>query len=201
MKQNNRNRGALAALASVLVAGGLSANVASAGLDPIDPGFDLGFDAKMYPGAACKAYYGTQAHLFMSFQNGISPRLVTNDNGARPEALWVTCPIVRDNTANDNGTWSWAFGQGIHVWVDAPASADLEQLKCDAFSYDLISGNQLSLGQSQGRAQLEPGRYVLSLDLDRSTATGYYLMRCLLPWEATLRAYRVTEYRSTDDNR
>lgn len=200
MKHHLKFLSTSAALASVILANGVLAQIVDPDPDP-GPTVPPKYDAKMYPGSACQPYYGTAAYRFLSFQNGIAPRLVSNQNETPPEAEWVTCPIVRDNTSNTDGTWNnGASGTGVYVWVDVPADSNPDLLSCHLFSYDMVSGNLLDSHNNDNPTQLASGRYVLGLDVSRSTVAGNYVVRCYLPWKSTLRAYRVTEYLSTDND-
>ena len=167
-------------------------------LDPIE--IAPTFDAKMYPGSACQPYHGTQAFHFLTFQNGIAPRLLRQNSDPHPKALWVTCPIVRDNTSNTDGTWKFDEGAGLDVFVDVPEDADPKLLSCHLFSYDLLSGHLLDDDKNDSPVSFAPGRFALSLSVNRSSRVGNYVFLCHLPWRSTLRAYRVREYVSTDDN-
>lgn len=184
-------------LTAVTLMAALAADGAFAQLNiPIPPGYD----AKAYPGSACQPYYGTQAHHFMTFQNGIAPRLLRNQSDPSPDALWVTCPIVRDNSINLDGTWRWESGTGVDVFVDVPAESNPTLLSCHLFSYDMLSGNLMDSHENKNPTEFQPGRFVLGLDVDRSSNVGNYMMSCYLPWKSTLRAYIVREYQSTDEN-
>ncbi|MGI9326740.1 MAG: hypothetical protein ACR2PZ_16090 [Pseudomonadales bacterium] len=201
MKKHLRLLSTTAALASICVANGVFGQLEIPEPGPTDT---LQYDAKMYPGSACQPYHGTQAHHFLSFQNGIAPRLLRDPNDAHPDAAWVTCPIVRDNIRNTDGTWSSSSGEtsgsGVYVWVDVPDDSDPDLLSCHLFSYDMVSGHLLDSHNNVNPTQLAPGRFLLTLDVNRSSNAGNYVMRCYLPWRSTLRAYAVTEYLPTDDN-
>ena len=178
----------------------LSVLAGEAVLADLDVQVPPNYDAKMYAGSACQPYHGTQAHHFLTFQNGVAPRLLWSNSDPHPDALWVTCPITRDNNSNTDGTWSFESGTGVDVFVDVPEESNVKLLSCHLFSYDMYSGHLLDSHNNETPTEFQPGRYTLGLDVDRSTVVGNYVMRCYLPWKATLRAYRVREYQSTDNN-
>lgn len=194
----NRFYTTIFALASIALS-----HSALAGPDLPDPPLTRDFDAKMYPGSSCQPYHGTQAFHFLTFQNGIAPRLLRNASDSHPDALWVSCPIIRDNTRNTNGTWTWLSADdqtGVDVWVDVPAGSDESLLKCHLMSYELTGGGRVADHENVTPKKLQDGRFVLHMNVNLSADPGYYYLRCYLPWESTLRAYRVTEYLPTDDN-
>lgn len=142
-------------------------------------------DEKVVPGNACQPVLGAQAGDF----NHLQQALVNVANGQRE----VTCPIVRDNTVNTNGTWNVAvtgFGQ-------------FGTVTCTVYSID-----QFGFFQDMASASVNTRfrSFTLVLDnlflgsLDVSARQGFYTLRCSLPANARLFSYRWTEFMSTDRN-
>lgn len=150
----------------------------SVAIDPIIvlPEF---FDNKTMPGNACQAMYGSQSNGL----NHYAPFLhnTANDN------LRVTCPIVRDNTSNGNGTWS----ANVYGWNPPGAN-----FFCSLYSYSTHGALQQVALANTGVA----GNITLSLDVNNSAFNGFYTIYCSLPGNARLYSYRWAEPLRTDRN-
>lgn len=186
---------AVAAFVSITFAGNALAQVA---VTPILPGPIIKppiiipppaprYDAKVFSGNLCKAYYGRDNASIDSYVHG------ANNNHATL-GKWVSCPIVRDNTTNTNGTWNWWFSRGVQVAVRNAASGS-RRLTCNLRSYTSTGG----FLESNSGFRL-PGTGTINLDLNKSANMGFYSMYCYLPPRSRIISYKVIEYASTDSN-
>ena len=183
MDNRKHNRTGLITAAALLA----SVNAAAAAdlaIDPgavIDPGViilpDL-FDNKTMPGNACQTMYGSQAGVI----NHYAAFLHNTANGY----VRVTCPIVRDNTNNSNGTWS------VNVYGFNPGG----NYACSLYSYSTHG----ALQQVNSAGAAAAGNITLSLDVNNSSFNGFYTLYCNLPGNARLYSYRWAEPLRTDSN-
>lgn len=138
----------------------------------------LHYDAKTYPGIMCEAQAVSEISLF----SNIGFEMVNADKGRRS----VVCPIVRDNTENQDGTYS------VMVYVNNPVNRSIE---CSLYSYSKFSNQIDSYTSSTSSA----GDQTISLNVDASEEDGYYAINCELPYLGVIRSYEAREYLDTDN--
>ena len=136
------------------------------------------FDNKTMPGNACEAMYGSQSGVLNHYTWG----LYNTANGY----VRVSCPIVRDNTSNGNGTWS------ANVYGFNPGG----NFACSLYSYSTHGALQQVASANTAAA----GNITLSLDVNNSSFNGFYTIYCNLPANARLYSYRWAEPLRTDRN-
>lgn len=146
------------------------------------------YDAKNYPGATCQASSGSQeaslAHLNSGTYNYSS------------SALRVTCPIVRDNIINRNGTYVSTTGAGFGVQVYVENTGAAGALSCILYSNDEWGSPVAALASVSAPAT---GLNVLTLNTNLSKPIkGHYVVSCALPPKSSVRSYQVYEYLNTD---
>ena len=135
-------------------------------------------DRKAFSGNGCEAYFGSnEADLDASIY-GIHNRASGN--------RWVSCPIVRDNTTNTNGT--------SVVWVGADKGVGT--LSC----YLRSQQGQGSNVTSDSAFTSAFGKQWLRLDVNSSSNYGYYMLYCSLPSNSRIASYHVEEFTFTDVN-
>jgi len=151
------------------------------------PTFAATFDAKNYPGATCQASRGSDESALTHTQQG-----TFNNSSA---TLNVTCPIVRDNIVNKNGTYipsNGGSGFGVQVYVDNQGAAN-------ALSCKLYSNDKWGTAVNAAGAASPVGLNALTLNLGLSvTVTGHYVLVCSLPPKSSVRSYQLYEYLNTD---
>ena len=123
-------------------------------------------------GEICSTFYASQAGSLNHNTYGS-----TNISGS---AIWVTCPIVRDNVSNTTGT------SGLWVYITASSSTDTTL--CWNYSKG-PSGNLI-----QGKSAWLTGSGWLSLDTSLGTSWGPYSVYCLLGPNDTLNATAQIEF-------
>ena len=133
-------------------------------------------DEKVMPGLACQPELASlDTSRTSSFASYISNNDATN-------TLHVTCPVVRDNISNINGT-DWSY---VRVRGNTTTGTDVS---CTLYSYDSLGGF-LESDFAQGGAA---GNVSLSLDVDSSGFGGFYSYHCVLPPGGRIYSYRVSE--------
>ena len=184
MKASNKF---IVALTALLTVAGI--NTASAQLDPVPP--PSAREGKIYPGNACQPILGSQNVHFMFHKWGI--RTLEKS----PNPLWVTCPIVRDNTLNDNGLWTLNSTLTESVLVRVFNTSEGKKLECQ-----LVSLSKFSIDKAWDTANtVQPGNQELGLSVRKSEpGGGAYALICSLPPGAKLFNYWVREYTPTDPN-
>jgi len=132
-------------------------------------------DSKIHPGSMCQAYFGSQE---ASLKKGTG--WVFNDSGG---AMWITCPVVRDNTTNTNGV-DVAY---VRILRASTASA--------AFDCTLDSRTTTGSQYAWDTASYSGvGNTSLRFDLNASSSRGHYEFLCRLPRDSAIISYRVDEY-------
>jgi len=143
----------------------------------VNPMF-IPYDSKTYVGINCEAQAVAEIDKYLN----VGFDMANADTGKRT----VVCPVVRNNTANTNGTHS------VYVNVYNPPNKTSE---CSLFSFDkfnvVIDSDTASTSFS--------GNRTLSLDVDVSLESGTYGITCYIPNTAAVRSYEVREFLSTDD--
>ncbi len=134
-------------------------------------------DSKVHAGAFCQAIFGPQVRGITTFPAGI--------RNASQQALAITCPILRDNVLNTNGT------SNVRVRVNNPQG---QRFSCTLYSIDRLFNSTANNSAST----TTPGKQELNLDVDTSQATGYYTMDCAVPPGGFVYNYVVQEFRQTD---
>lgn len=128
----------------------------------------LAVDEKIFSGAECQPTNGDEAAGLNSAYNGL-----WNDSGAR---RFVTCPIVRDNHANVNGTFL------VRVRVT-------NGTECTLFSLDSLGGTVASTFDDT-----VDGFSSLDVDVNASANLGYYTLVCDIPNGGRVWSYRISEF-------
>lgn len=132
-------------------------------------------DSKIHSGSMCQALFGSQdANL-----NKGAGRVINSSNAT----MWVSCPIIRDNTLNSNGI-NVAF---IRVTRSANAG---DPIMC-------ILDNRNSNGSQsnfQTRSFSGVGFRSIRFDLNSSNNRGHYEFLCRLPRNSSIQNYRVDEF-------
>ena len=138
-------------------------------------------DAKVFSGSQCQPYgYASEAHIV---RRGIAA-VNLDDNLGNPQR-WVICPIIRDRIATVD---SWP---GVVVRVNTLHNfGDTRALSCYLYSMDRW-GSFLAMADWFSHTRHGYGTYVL--EGGKRLASGYDALICLLPYQAELRAYTVTE--------
>jgi len=135
------------------------------------------YDAKTYPGISCEAQAVAEIDEFLN--------LGFDMFNANPGKRNVVCPIVRDNTKNNNGTL------GVYVNTFNVANRTLECTLYSADRFGLIIESDLNSTSNSGDQ-------TIYLDVNNSVDRGYYAFSCELANGAAIRSYEVREYLDTD---
>jgi PKD repeat protein len=133
-------------------------------------------DRKVYPGATCHSYVGSLNDDFDHLSQYIENKNTTN-------LRLVTCPIVRDNVLNVNGT------NAVSIQVNRDNSTTIA-LSCVLTSWDPI-GNYVD---SDFASFSGVGQNTLSLNVVTSVVDGYYNVICFLPPLSSIYSYEVEEF-------
>ena len=132
-------------------------------------------DQKVYHGTTCRPFYPADAAKLTAFQLGLF-------TGA--SAAYITCPIVRDNVANLNGTKDAVVTVFNRRYIDANAG-------CTLWSTDQIGNTVASKGDV---ADPFSGDQELNVNVSASVSGGSYSMTCWLPPYSGIRSYRINEF-------
>lgn len=128
----------------------------------------LAVDVITLPGSICQPEIGAQQTFFNNtVTNGIQ-----NISAATRS---VTCPLVRDNHNNANGTDNVL----VVVFRDGVAAGNTPVV-CTLYSKS-VSGGTVA---SDTKQFLGAGATTLALDVNVSVLNGYYALRCILPPQA-----------------
>jgi hypothetical protein len=134
-------------------------------------------DNKAYPGSACQRWGNSSADVAATDGGGVL-------NASFTSSLTVSCPIVRDNTINTNGT------ADVWVYVYRDGSTP-DTLTC------IFKGTRASDGTdfySNSRATTQTGDVRLTIPVTSSTTPGAYNLLCILPPRSKVHAYLVPEH-------
>ena len=145
-------------------------------------------DGKIYSGNMCQPLYGNPPNVYSTHYWGI--RNVDTVERA------VSCPVVRDNTQNKDGTWnpSASSRKGVVVRVE---DLDGGKLTCHLYSLTKFSINK----DSDAAVTQQAGRQELYLTVKTSDpGGGSYGLLCYLPPKGAVFNYWVREYSPTDPN-
>jgi len=132
-------------------------------------------DSKIHPGSMCKAYFGSDES---SLRKGLGSVKNTTTS-----AVWVTCPIVRDNTTNTNGL-SQAY---IRIGRSSTATADFW---CTLDSRNTVGTQSFFATNSYSGTSTTS----MSFNLSGSTNRGHYEILCRLPRDSNIFSYRIDEF-------
>jgi len=128
------------------------------------------YDYKVFAGSECQV--NDQAATGVSYYStGVS-----NNSGA---GQWVTCPVVRDNSFNLDGTWLRA------------AATVATSCYVDNTNLDGTLGTWVSVTTGANA-------YSAFLQLTASGSSTPYSLLCYLANGSTLTAYQTAEYDATD---
>lgn len=144
-----------------------------------------GADTKVYPGAECinegafeqSVTYGSDGSItgLFGFGSGIAD---------------VVCPIVRDDRPSSPGGRVRVM---VRVFVPTPPEPELgAAVFCALVSRNGATGEIVADNFNDER---RPGDHVIHLQVDHSVPDGYYHLRCGLGGPATIRSYKVREFR------
>jgi hypothetical protein len=146
------------------------------------------YDAKNYPGATCQASSGSQEVSLAHSNSGTY--------NYSSSTLRVTCPIVRDNIVNRNGTYKSTTGSGFGVQVYVENTGAANALSCILHSNDEWGSSVAALVSVPAPLV---GLNVLTLNTGISKPVkGHYVVTCTLPPKSSVRSYQVYEYLNTD---
>ncbi len=128
----------------------------------------LAVDIITLPGSICQPEIGAQQGFFdNTVTNGIQ--------NISTVTRFVTCPLVRDNHNNLNGT------DNVLVVVNRDGvAAGNTPVICTLYS-KTVSGGTLAANSAQF---LGAGATTLALNVNASALNGYYALRCSLPPKA-----------------
>ncbi|MDJ0807348.1 MAG: hypothetical protein QNJ78_10990 [Gammaproteobacteria bacterium] len=141
------------------------------------PPRDPEFDAKTYRATGCQA----RPIDLVIYENG---GICNPENS--PSEVEVTCPIVRDNTENEDGA-NIVVNVGVS---DSP-------IECTAYSW----GTHWSETEKVSDATSGWGFISIFLQLTESTPGGSYSLSCILPPDMScVYGYKVWEWEGSDDN-
>ena len=108
-------------------------------------------------------------------------------NNSATTTRTVTCPFVRDNTVNDNGTSGALFVHGFRLNLNA------DPLKCTFFAARPEDGAPAFKFSGQTLAG-QTGEVKLEIPITRSAPGGPYVMLCSIPPRSRIHAYAVPEF-------
>lgn len=131
--------------------------------------------AVIHSGTICQPWAGSQGSDIWADYN----RILNNSSDTRI----VSCPLVRTNTTNTNGT------SMVYVRVERSSLAT-QSLSCSLYSFDLLGGYV----ESDFATYSGIGRTSLYLDVDSSASVGYYGIYCYLPEYSSIFSIRVEEF-------
>lgn len=129
--------------------------------------------ASSYMGTQCQPYTETDA-ANLTFS---STELSNNSNGM----AYVSCPIMRQNVHNTNGTLS------AHVVVRSYSGG---QIRCD---FQSRTDRAISVAYRTATSSSTSVRK-LDLDVNGSSSFGTYALFCTLPAGSVLYSYGIEEY-------
>ena len=144
----------------------------------IFPVTGFAYDGKAYPGSMCQAYFGGNVNRINKYDGGKS----TNVSNS---AVWVTCPVVKDNLLNRNGTYFVT----MVVWRGTNAN--------DAFYCKFQNTDET--GQvvfSDDEISYLSGNTTLTFGLTRNNLRSSYVFLCRIPTNSEIISYVVDEYDS-----
>jgi hypothetical protein len=132
-------------------------------------------DPKVYPGQACHALYESDAAGLTREANGIY---------SRQGNVYVSCPIVRDNVSNLDGTKDAV----VIVWNEQFIVQN--NVGCTLYS-NTLGGATVA---TKSAVAALGGPLTLNVDVNASQNGGYYNLHCWLPIHSGILSYRITEY-------
>lgn len=131
-------------------------------------------DQKVYSGSACGAVYPQDYANLIRYKEGIF---------AGPGQAVVSCPIVRDNDTNVNGT-NGAIVRVYNTRSDAGGTA------CVLY----VMGPHGELITTKTVQTKTLGKVDLDLDVNTSVNQGPYYLLCTLPVNSGVMSYSINEY-------
>lgn len=134
-------------------------------------------DQKIYSGSMC------QARVHSEDVESLNRSSFGLANSSYTHAIAVTCPIVRDNTLNTNGT---RFAQ-VRVLNRRGGNFPCYLSSLTRDGGFIERGVDVTVG-----ASITP--VVLNVDVNSSAALGYYTISCDLPPRAYILNYLIDEY-------
>jgi hypothetical protein len=137
-------------------------------------GLAIAQDRKIHSGNMCQPEYHSYATDLQALPNG-------SRNGSTTATIHVTCPIVRDNVLNVNGT--------IQAFVNVQSSGGLN-LSCYLGSYD-PTGAFIASTSASTVSNVPIG---LNVDVGASAVLGSYALHCILPPLARIFNYDISEF-------
>jgi hypothetical protein len=130
-------------------------------------------DAKTFSGVECQPQFPDLAANYYNTFFGVQ--------NVGTDTLWLTCPVVRDNVTNTNGTS--AFKMRV-------SSNGFDALECTLYSLDM-DGNIVDLNSDATTSDIPVS---LDLDVATSVANGYYAVTCDVPPFGRVYGYKLKEY-------
>ncbi|MBD0345040.1 MAG: hypothetical protein ICV63_09515 [Coleofasciculus sp. Co-bin14] len=131
-------------------------------------------DRKTYPGNLCQpGPFATASTI----SYGLDGSVENTASGS----IYVVCPVVRDNTTNTTGL------KQIQVQINKPSSTGTY---CSFYSKSADGVNTFFNEKWNFEGS---GNRIISLNVQKSYASGYYFIACILPPKAKVVSYIVNE--------
>jgi hypothetical protein len=137
----------------------------------------LAGDRKTFPGSSCRTWGNVNAEI-----TGTDGGAVLN--ASFTSAYTVSCPIVRDNTTNTNGT----SDVSVYGYRDGSTTTSLSCI------FKVTSASVGTDYYSLSRATSLTGNIMLTIPVTTSQSGAFYNMLCILPPRSKIYGYIVPEY-------
>ena len=137
----------------------------------------LAGDRKTFPGSSCTTWGNVNAEI-----TGTDGGAVLN--ASFTSAYTVSCPIVRDNTTNTNGTPDVS----VYGYRDGSTATPLTCI------FKVTSASTGADYYSLSRASSLTGNINLTIPVTASQSGAFYNMLCILPPRSKIYGYIVPEY-------
>jgi hypothetical protein len=137
-------------------------------------------DNKWYPGSLCQKMDASSDVFATNFNRIFNSSTTLN--------RLVSCPLVRDNTGNTNGSPGQA-------WVYVSNNTAGVTFECTFYSTAGDTGSVIA--QNTASTTLS-GNVRLSIPVTSSASSGPYGVRCTIPPLSSIISYQMPEYTPTD---
>jgi hypothetical protein len=148
------------------------------------------FDRKTYSGQICKPY-------FASNNSQVDLRYDGAYNNSATSAVWVSCPVIRDDKTGTNG-----FGGTTYVRVYR-SSITATSMRCYLRQQDVLDSTPGTALGSDSETWAGTGWRWMSLNITgagQSQDWGPAVMYCYVPARSKIYSYSVYEETPTDLN-
>ena len=132
-------------------------------------------DNKWYPGSLCQKMDASSDVFATNFNRIYNSSITTN--------RLVSCPLVRDNTGNTNGSPGQA-------WVFVSNNAAGVTFECTFYS---TAGDTGSVSFQNTASTTASGNVRLSTNVTSSASSGPYGVRCSIPPLSSIISYQMPE--------